>query len=70
MQSWQAVCPRVPWKVPGAHKRQMSVPLLPAWLPGKQSVQAASEVEPGTGLALPTGQLMHDALLDAPSVGL
>ena len=48
----------------------MALPVTAAWLPGKQLVQTLMLDMPGTGLALPTGQPMHDETSDAPRLGL
>ena len=42
------------------------MPLASAMLPGKPSRHTAALLLPGMGLALPTGQALHDVLLASP----
>lgn len=70
MQVWHEVTPREPENLPGAHSGHTPKPVVPAAEPGKQSRHVLAWTLPGTGLALPAAQPMHEALLDAPSVGL
>lgn len=48
----------------------MPVPFPPANCPGRQKRHTLASLLPGMGLAVPGAHSMHDALLDAPRVGL
>jgi hypothetical protein len=61
---------RLAANLPAGHCAQISVPLLLAKVPGKQSRQTLELLLPGIGLAVPAAQGMHAALVDAPTVGL